>query len=466
MRRAVLSIARKNGKTALIAALVLCHLVGPEAVLNGEVYSAANDREQAAQVFKMAKQMVELEPELQQWLTVVPSTKTIYCKANGSFYRALSAEVGTKHGLNPTFAVYDELAQAKNQDLYDVIDTSFGAREEPLFVTISTQSNDPQQILSKLIDDGLSSEDETTVCHLYAANEGCDLLDIQAWYDANPALDDFRTLEDLRVLAEKAARMPGEEPKFRNLYLNQRVNPHASLISRADWFRCRHNGTDWKPGEDVYLGIDLSAKIDLCTVQGVSAEGASRVKSWFFKPEDLLKDHEKRDRVPYREWVRQGLIIAVPGRSVHPGAVAQVLAEINSEYNVLGAAFDRWGIENLLREFDDVGLQAYKDGDQGDGLRLVPWGQGYKDMSPAIDALETAVLHDLLQHNGNPVLTWNIANAIVTMDPSGNRKLDKSKARFRIDGAVGLAMAEGLKDRERNQDYDVAAFLENAVMVV
>ena len=172
-----MSIARKNGKTALIAALVLVHLVGPEAIQNGEIYSAANDREQAAQVFKVAKQIVEADPELSQLVKPTASTKTLACYSNGSVYRAISAEAGTKHGLNPSMVIFDELAQAKNRELYDVLDTSMGAREEPLFVTISTQSNDPEHILSKLIDDGLSDEDDTTVCHLYAADEDCDLLD-------------------------------------------------------------------------------------------------------------------------------------------------------------------------------------------------------------------------------------------------------------------------------------------------
>jgi len=234
VRRAVLSIARKNGKTATIAALVLAHLCGPERVPNGEIYSAANDREQAAQVFKFAKQLVEAEPELAAVLTVVPSTKTIVHKASGSFYRALSSESGTKHGLNPTLVIFDELAQAKNRDLYDVLDTSMGGRTEPLFVTISTQSNDPEHILSKLIDDGLSEDDPTTYCKLYAAPEDCDLMDEEAWRAANPALGDFRNWDDLAVLAAKAERMPAEEPKFRNLYLNQRVAPVSTLIAKRD----------------------------------------------------------------------------------------------------------------------------------------------------------------------------------------------------------------------------------------
>jgi phage terminase large subunit-like protein len=448
VRRAVLSIGRKNGKTLLAAALVLVHLIGPEAERNGEIYSAANDREQAGQVFKAARQMVEAEPELAAVLKIVPSTKTIACYGNGSFYRALSSEVGSKHGLNPTFVIFDELAQARSRDLYDVLDTSFAARAEPLFLAISTQSNDPEHILSKLIDDGLSGEDPTTVCHLYAAPEDCDLLDEAGWRAANPALGDFRSHEELAVLMAKAKRLPAEEPKVRNLYLNQRVSPASTLIARADWLRCKGPAL-WKPGERIYLALDLSAKVDLCALVGVSAEDGSRVHAWFFKPGDYLDEHERRDRVPYTQWAAQGWLEAIPGRSVHPRAVANKIAEISTEFEIVGLAYDRWGIENLLREFDAVGLEAHKDGDPGDGLRLVPWGQGFKDMSPAIDALETAILHDELEHDGNPVLTWNVGNAIAVTDPAGGRKLDKSKARFRIDGAVSLAMGLGLKDRER-----------------
>jgi phage terminase large subunit-like protein len=445
----VLSIARKNGKTELAAALALTHLVGPEAELNGEVYSGRLTI--APRLLKSSRpqaRMVQADAELSAMLNVIESTKRIVCASNGSFYAALSAEVGTKHGLNPSFAIFDELAQAKNRDLYDVLDTSMGARAQPLFLTISTQSNDPNHILSKLIDDGLSGEDPSTVCHLYAAEEDTDLLDEAGWKAANPALGDFRSYEDLAVLARKAKRMPAEEPKFRNLYLNQRVAPNATLIARTDWESCRGDA-QWEDGEAVYLALDLSAKTDLTSLVGVSAEGGSRVQAWFWKPKDLIEEHERRDRVPYRRWANEGLIEAVNGRSIHPKAVAQLIAELSQRFNVLGLAYDRWGIDSLLREFDGVQLEAHKDGEGGDGLRLIPWGQGFKDMSPAIDALETAVLHDELKHPSNPVLTWNMANAVATMDPAGGRKLDKAKARFRIDGAVALSMALGLKARER-----------------
>ena len=144
VRRAILSMARKGGKTALIACLVLAHLVGPAAIQNGEIISAANSRDQAAMVFKYVRQIIEAEPEIAALLDVTPSTKAIYCRANGSSYRAIASDANNAHGLNPSVAIYDELAQGPaHNDFFDAIDTSMGARQEPLLIVISTQNNDP-----------------------------------------------------------------------------------------------------------------------------------------------------------------------------------------------------------------------------------------------------------------------------------------------------------------------------------
>lgn len=452
VRRAVFSLARKNGKTALIGALVLVHLVGPEAISNGEIYSAANERDQAAVVYKFCSQIILADPELMGMLKLVDSTKTIVCYGNGSFYRALSAEAGTKHGLNPTFVIYDELAQAKNKDLYNVLDTSFGAREEPLFITISTQSEDPQHVLSQLIDDGLSGKDPTTVVHLYAVDEKCEnIFDEKVWKKANPALGDFRSIDDFRVLAQRAQRMPSFESTFRNLYLNQRINSNSPLIPRAEWMGCLAKETKIEDGEEIFLALDLSATTDLTCLTAVSAKADDdRIASWFWKPLDTLKQHEDRDRVPYTLWEKQGVIQAAPGRSVHYGFVARELGEILGKYKVLGLAYDRWRMDDLLRELTAIGVDAFVDGKdelKAGALPLVPWGQGFKDMAPAIDALEISIIERRFKHDGNPCMTWNFSNAIVLKDPSGNRKLDKSKARFRIDGAVASAMVMGLKAR-------------------
>lgn len=465
VRDAVLSMGRKNGKTAIIAALVLVHLVGPEAVQNGEVYSGANDREQAAIIYKFAAQFVRADPELNELLTCVDSTKRIVCPGNGSFYHALSREAGTKHGLNPTFCIYDELAQAKDRDLYDTLNTAFGARDEPLFAVISTQSRDPQHILSELIDRGLSAHDPTVVCHLYAVPDDADPFDESLWHLANPALGDFLTLDSVHKLAKQAQDSPSFEPSFRNLTLNQRVDVTPSVINPADWKACAAPGPLLEPGESIYLGVDLSSTTDLCAVATVSAFDGDRLDAWFWKPSELIRTHETRDRAPYERWVQEGHLFAPPGRDVNYDFVAQHIADLSTEFNILGIAYDRWRINVLLKCFERLGISAYYGDDDGEGLRFVEWGQGFKDMAPAVDALDKAVAARTLVHPGHPVLTWCFSNAVATMDPAGNRKLDKSKARFRIDGAVAATMAIGLKARDmpEQDDGDFDGFLSNPV---
>ena len=471
VRRAILSISRKNGKTGLIAALVLVHLVGPESVINGEIYSAANDRDQAGIVFKMVAQIVRLDPELGAMLRVVDSTKTVACMGNGSFYKAVSAEAGTKHGLNPNVVIFDELAQAKNRELYDVLDTSFGGREEPLFITISTQSRDPEHILSQLIDDGLNSGDMTTVCHLYEVPLGdkhnpVDIFDESTWYLANPALGDFRSLEDLRSIANKASRMPAEEPKFRNLYLNQRVSMVSSLIARVEWESCEGDSELLRPGERVYAALDLSSTNDLTALVLTSAEDGDRLKPYFWKPVDLLEEHSDRDfgkgNHHYIEWVRDGYLETTPGKTIDNDHIAERIGEVSKQYEIVGLAYDRWRIKNLMQSFERVGVAAQMG--EGDGINLHEWGQGYKDMAPAVDEFERAVLEHSLVHPQNPVLTWNVANAVVVTDPSGNRKLDKEKAKFRIDGAVATAMALGFKRRDMGNEGK--SYLQEAELII
>lgn len=457
IRRAILSLARKNGKTALIAALVLVHLIGPEAILNGEIYSAANDRDQAAIVFKYAAQIVRASPLLSSRIKIVDSTKTMLCYENGSIYRAVSAEAGTKMGLNPTVVIYDELAQSKNRDLYDALDTSMAARLEPLFIVISTQSNDPQHILSQLIDDGISGRDPTTVCHLYAIPDDADdtliFSDKKLWRLANPALDDFRSLSEMKTAAKRAQRMPSFESAFRNLYCNQRVNATSPFIPRGEWTACLGAATI-EPGSRIYLGLDLSGKTDLTALIGISDGDQDKAVAWFWKPGETLLDHEKRDRVPYSVWKKQGLIKTTPGRAIQYGFIAEELAQINRQYVIVGMAFDRYRIDDLMVAMAAIGLDCYVDGKdaaRSGAIRLVPWGQGYASMTQAVEAVEVSILERKFVHDGNPVLTWNFANTMTITDPAGNRKLDKSKTRFRIDGAVACAMACGLKSRDMSE---------------
>lgn len=449
VRRAILSIARKNGKTALIAALVLCHLVGPEAIQNAEIYSVANDREQAAQVFKMAAQMIRLDDELAGFLRVVDSTKTIACHGNGSFYRAMSAESGTKHGLNPTVWIYDELAQSKNRELYDTFETSQGAQDEPLGIVISTQSNDPMHPLSELIDDGLSGTDPSIVCHLYTVPEDTvDIFNPNCWKKANPALGSFRSQVDFETMASKAYRVSGFENTFRNLYLNQRINNKKTIFTRRQWLACKGDAT-LVPGEDIILGLDYAGTTDLAALVALSVNDGARVQPHFWKPEDFLDEHGRRDRVKYRDWHDLGFMEPCPGPVIAGDYIADQIGWYVENFNVICMAYDRYRIQYIIAALDRADIPAQKGA--GYGLNLMSWGQGFVSMSPAIEALENLALTQELVHGDHPVLNWNMNNAIIKTGPSGDRKFDKEKVIMRIDGMQALAQAAGARASFENE---------------
>ena len=456
-RRAYLSIARKNGKSALIAALLLAHICGPEAHTNTQIVSGAMSRDQAALVFALASKMVNLDQRLIDVTRIIHSTKRIIGLARNVEYRALAAEGKTAHGLSPILAVLDEMGQVRGpqSDFIDAIITSQGAHANPLLIAISTQAPNDNDLFSIWLDDAKDSKDPRIVSHVYESPQDADLMDQAAWAAANPALGTFRSLEDAREQAERATRMPSFEATFRNLVLNQRVEVAAPFISRSVW-----QANALEPDErvflatPVYVGIDLSAKNDL-TAMAILArqDGIWHARLYFWTPAATLAERSKRDRAPYGVWASEGYIKAIPGVSIDYETVAKDIADELGGYMIKSVAFDRWRFDMLKKELTDIGVE----------LPLVPFGQGYRDMTPALEALETTLLNNQLAHGFNPVLTMCMANTRVEMDAAGNRKLNKAKSTGRIDGAVALAMAMGIAAADINEDGDFDGFLSNAI---
>jgi phage terminase large subunit-like protein len=436
-RRAVISFGRKNAKTTLAALLLLLHLCGPEARANSQLYSAAQSRDQAALLFSLAAKIVRLSPDLRQYVAIRDTAKQLFCGELGTLYRALSAEASTAYGLSPVFAVHDELGQVKGprSELYEAIETAAGAQEEPLSVVISTQAPTDADLLSVLIDDAKTGADPKVKLWLFTADEDADPFAEETIRQANPAYGDFLNADEVRDQAESARRMPAREAAYRNLVLNQRINVSSPFIARAIWEACCGEPDPSAFHRGAWIGLDLSARNDLTALVMVGQDeaGAWHVACDFFAPEIGVHERAHRDRVPYDVWARDGLLTLTPGSSVDYAFVAQRLCDLCEEFDVREIAFDRWRIDVLKSELARTDRE----------LPLVPFGQGFKDMTPALDALEHALMDGKLRHGGNPVLRMCAANAVATRDPAGNRKLDKSKATGRIDGLVALAMALG-----------------------
>ena len=434
----ILSMARKNAKTAFSSFLLLLHLCGPEAKPNSQLYSAAQSREQASILFSLAAKIVRMSPDLSQVVGIRDTAKQLYCTELGTLYRALSAEASTAYGLSPVFVVHDELGQVKGprSELYEALETACAAQESPLSIVISTQSPTDADLLSLLIDDGLTGSDPRIKVELCTAPLDLDPFSEEAIRAANPHFDDFMNKEEVFRQASDAKRMPSAEAGYRNLILNQRVEARSPFVTRSVWQENGQEPNELAMGAEVFGGLDLSSVSDLTALVLITANGD--VLPTFWLPELGLAEKARSDRVPYDLWYKQGFLMTTPGGSIEYEFIASYLREIFDKYTVRAMAFDRYNMRFLKPWLEKVGFTP------DELLRFVEFGQGFISMSPAIRELESRLLSRKLRHANHPVLSMCAANATVVKDPAENRKFVKSKQTGRIDGMVALAMAVGV----------------------
>jgi phage terminase large subunit-like protein len=457
-RRAIISFGRKNAKTTLCAFILLLHLCGPEARINSELFSSALSRDQAAILYKLAAKIVRMSPTLERFVVCRDTVKELACPRRGTLYRALSADASTNFGLSPVLVVHDELGQVRGpiHPLYDALETATGAQDNPLSVVISTQAATDNDLLSILIDDAKKNADPRTKLYLYTAPEDLDPFCEETIRLANPAFGDFQNERETLDMAQSARRMPSREANYRNLVLNQRIEINNPFITSGVWKKNGGELTGWGP---VYGGLDLSQTTDLTALILVSPiDGILNVKSHFWLPADGLEERAKADRVPYDLWCKQGFLHTTPGRSVEYEHVANFIAELFRTNDIRKIAFDRWNIAHLRPWLIKAGLS-----ESTVDHRFQDFGQGFKSMSPALNALEGALENEKLRHAMHPVLEANAANAVVRRDEAGGRKLDKRRSTGRIDGMVSLAMATSIAAADLHSTPVFSASLEQVL---
>jgi phage terminase large subunit-like protein len=450
VRLAIQSLPRGNGKTGLLAALVLAHLVGPESEPRGEVYAAAIDRGQAGILFGEVVAILEAVPELAARVNIQRFHKKIEVLSGdgaGSVFEALSADVRRGHGLAPSLFVCDEFGVWKSGELLDNLMTGQGKRTHSLGVIISTQAGDDQHPFSLLIDDGLRGLDRSVYVQLLAAGVDVDPFVEETWRAVNPAWGVFLDAAEFRAQAQRARRVPTFEAKFRNLRLNQRIDVDERWIPPTAWTACAGPmDLDALRHEPCFGGLDLGSTRDLTAFALFwPASGALAVWSWC--PEETLTERERTDRAPFRTWAQQGHIEPTPGRATDKRAVALRVGALCGRFRPQAIAFDRWQMAELERVLADEGID----------LPLKEFGQGFKDMGPATAAFETRVLNQQLRHDGaNPLLAWALSNVVLERDATGAAKPHKRRSHERIDPMVASIMAVGLATREpAAPSYDI-----------
>lgn len=437
-RTFILSMARKNAKTALSAFIILLHLCGHEAKQNSQLYSAARSRDQAAILFELAAKVVRMSQDLSSVVTIRDTAKELLCPDLGTFYKALSADAATKFGLSPALVIHDELGQVKGprDDLYEALETASAAQESPLTIVISTQAPTDADLLSILIDDALSGADERIKVALHTAPLDLDPFGDEAIRLANPHFDVFMNKDEVRKMAQDAKRMPTREASYRNLILNQRVEAKNPFVTRSVWESCGSHPDEDMQSKSLFIGLDLSSVSDLTALVAVADDGC--VYPTFWLPEEGLAEKSRSDRVPYDIWARDGYLETTPGKSIEYEFIAHHLRELFDTCRVEAVAFDRYNMRFLKPWLEKVGFT------EEELERFVEFGQGFVSMSPALRELESMLLNGKLKHGNHPVLSMCAANATVVQDPAENRKFVKAKASGRIDGMVALAMAVGV----------------------
>ena len=436
---AYIEVPKKNGKSELAAAVALLLCCGDREE-RAEVYGCAADRQQASIVFEVAADMVRMCPALNKRVKILASQKRIVFLPTNSFYQVLSAEAYSKHGFNIHGVVFDELHTQPNRQLFDVMTKGSGdARMQPLYFLITTAGTDTHSICyethqkAKDILEGRKI-DPTFYPVIYGADESEDWTDPKVWKKANPSLGETIGIDKVRDACNSAKQNPGEENSFRQLRLNQWVKQAVRWMPMIAWDKCAFNvDPEELEGRVCYGGLDLSSTTDITAFVLVfpplDDEDTFKVLPYFWLPEDNVTLRVNRDHVPYDLWVRQDLVETTEGNVVHYAEIERFITKLGEKYNIREIAYDRWGATMLVQQLE------------GEGFTVVPFGQGFKDMSPPTKELMKLVLEQRIAHGGHEVLRWMMDNIFIRTDPAGNIKPDKEKSTEKIDGAVAMIMA-------------------------
>lgn len=453
-RNAYVEIGKGNGKSPMAGGVGL-YMLTADGEASAECYAAATTREQAGILFRDAVAMVDQSPELSE--RVAKSGKrqpfNLAHLASGSYFRPVSAEGRALDGKRVHYAALDEVHEHPNGIVVDKMRAGTKGRRQALILEITNSGYDRNTVCyqhhdySRRVLEG-AAENDSWFAYVCGLDEGDDWRDERCWLKANPNLGVSITRKYLREQVAEAVGMPSKASIVRRLNFCEWVEAAQPWIDRDRWMACLADlDLEALRGRPCFAGLDLSGKNDLTALALAwqAEDGTIDAAVRYWTPEDTLREREDRDRVPYRQWRDEGWLLTVPGRSIDYAWVARDLGEVEATHELVDVGFDRWRIDDLLRELDEAGIEAYLGSEKMPakrrGIRLTAHGQGFQDMGPAVDALETAVLNGTLRIQRNPVTTMCSANAVLDTDPAGNRKFTKAKSIGRIDGIVALAMA-------------------------
>jgi len=467
-------IPKKNGKSELSAAVALYLLFGDKEP-GAQVYLAAADKDQAGIVYGAAAQMIRQNPTLSKLCKVNDSRKRVWLLNDNAFLQTLSSEISTKHGLNISGAVIDELHAHPNRLLYEVLTKGSGdARRQPLFFIITTAGIDRNSVCWELHEKARgvingTIDDPTFYPVIYGppddeAGTDWDWTSEENWYKVNPSLGHTVKIDTVRDAFREAQRKVEEENTFKQLRLNIWVKQSMRWIKLVDWDKCLGTvNLDELKGRICYSALDLSSSNDITALaHAFPFEDKYKILMRFWIPEETAAEKEKHDRVPYARWVREGFVQTTPGNVIDYQFIRKQLNEDRATFGMQELAYDPWNAVKLMTELQDDGF-AVEEKQQSEGHPLlVRFSQNMASMSPASKGFMDLMLTGKLEHGGNPVLRSHADNAVIYIDANQNIKPNKAKAAARIDGIVSLIMA--LDRAVRHQGDGPSVYEERGIL--
>jgi phage terminase large subunit-like protein len=439
-----LFMARKNGKSELASGFGLLGLAGDKEP-RAEVYSVAGDRGQASIIFNTARDMALNSEFLANRLRCY--NHHIFNPTYNSTYKVLSADANNKFGFNPHFTLVDELFVQPNSRLYDALTTGDGTRDQPLHINISTAGFDPLTLCGDVwrhavdVLNGVIEDDELYPV-IYSVPDDADWTDETVWKLANPALGDFLSIDPMRTLFQRAKDSIEKQNTFKRFRLNMWTQQETHWMDLDKWDVCKTSNvealrSDLK-GRECYGGLDLASRLDLVALALDFPIGKDKYKSLMFYwcPEKSIETRSRKDRVPYDGWADAGYIRPTPGNVVDYDFIRRDINELSREFKIKKLGIDEWNATQ-------IGTQL-----TGDGIEVVEMRQGFKTLSEPMKEIEKIVTARNLEHDGSPVMRWNVNNTSPEKNATDDCKPSKELSREKIDGVTALVMAHGLAIRE------------------
>ncbi len=462
-RHVYVEVPRGNGKSALSSGIAL-YMLAADGEYGAECYTFATTREQARIVFNAAQGMARLSKDVAKATGITVQAKTVTVMRTGSVLEPKSSEGSTLDGLNTHLAVIDELHAHKTRDVYDVVSTSMGKRQQPLLWVITTAGFDTSGIcyeVRTMVTRILAGQavDESKFGIIYSIDEGDDWTTEEALRKANPNWGVSVMPAEVLSQQRTAIELPSAANNFKTKHLDVWCSASAAWMNMYAWNQCRDTTLSLSDfdGQPCSIGLDLGAKNDLTAkVRVFPYEDETSRRMYAVFPEFYLpqKTVDTAGNSQYQGWASQGLIHPTEGAMTDLNVIEEDIRDDLGRFDVTTVAYDPWQAIQLATSLSDAGAP------------MVEFRNTVQNLSEPMKWLEALVLDGRIRHDGNPVMEWMMSNVVARRDQKDNIFPRKERYENKIDGPVALiyALAMLLSDRQ-DDSGDISAFLNDMIVV-